>query len=583
MKLRGRFTLWFSMAALVPIAAATLVTREVLSRSYQSEFEDQRRSVEERARRVVADLQGSVDAGARGLASPSNELVGGLLLELEKSGGALPSLERRRLVQQGRVLMESLALDLLFVLDGSDTVLVAPHNRGARDSVHSELRKQVEQAGASAYFAVEPVIRGDSIEAALVVESGRTVRDHGQLVTLLVGKRVAEDAVAKLRDGRRVDARIVHRDGSELVAASRPWREAPTSPAMRVPLPGPDDLPVAWIEVAVSDAELAVLLNEVTVSSFVLGGGALLLTIIFGFVVSRRITRDLDALVEGAYAVSRDDYEYRISTRSHDEIGAVADAFNSMLEDLQESKERLVTAERIAAWQEIARSLAHEIKNPLTPIQMSVETMRRSRAKDHPSFDEIFEEATATILEETGRLKRIVGEFSEFARMPKPSKQRIDLNDAVRSAVALYKGSVAIQCETDASIPAIDADRDQLTQVLLNLLENARDAIAMTGDTQGRILVQTRLAAGGRAIELSVADSGPGIPEEVGGKIFTPYFTTKGQRGTGLGLATVHRIVSDHGGRIRVGTSTLGGAEFVIALPTGAGPLTLTYRSVREP
>ena len=583
MKLGGRFTLWFSIAALVPIAAATLVTREVLSRSYQGEFEAERRNVEERARRLVSELQGDVDARVQSLASPSNELIGGLLIETEKAGGVLPPPERRRLVQRGSLLMGSANLDVLFILDASDSVLIAPHNRGLRDSVRAELPVRVQKAGSAAFFALEPAIRGDAIEEVLVVESGRTVVERGQTITILGGQRIADAMVSDLRDGRRTDARIVQDGGRELVASQSQWRQSPNSPAIRIPLPGPEDRPIAWVEVVVSDAELTELLKQVTVSSFVLGGGALLLTIIFGFVVARRITRDLDELVAGAHAVSRDEYDYRISARSEDEIGAVADAFNAMLDDLQESKQRLVTAERIAAWQEIARSLAHEIKNPLTPIQMSVETMRRSHAKKHPSFEEIFDESTVTILEETARLKRIVSEFSEFARMPKPSKQRTDLNEVVRSATGLYKGSIGLECEYDDSIPYLEADRDQLTQVLLNLLENSRDAIAGSGNADGRIFVQTRLALGGQAIELRVSDDGPGIPEDARDKIFTPYFTTKGQRGTGLGLATVHRIVSDHGGRIRVGTSSLGGAEFVIALPTGHERLSLTYRSVREP
>ncbi|MBT8491458.1 MAG: HAMP domain-containing protein [Deltaproteobacteria bacterium] len=578
MKLRGRFTLWFSIAALVPIAAATLITREVLSRSYRTQFEDERQLVERRAKNLVAEISMGVAERIGGQASSEHPLVGGLLLELEKHGGQLPALEKRQLVQQGSSLMDALDLDVLFVLDGSDTVLVSPHNRGDRDSFRPELRERAQRAQGSTYFALEPTIRGDTIEAVLVVEAGRTVRRDGQSVTIIGGKTLGEPELVKLRDGRRTDARVVDATGEALLAPARKWSSG--GRLIRVPLPGPDDKPVAWVEVTVSDSELGGLLREVTVSSFVLGGGALLLTIIFGFVIARRITGDLDALVDGAQAVSRDDYDYRIDVRSRDEIGAVAEAFNGMLQDLQESKDRLVIAERIAAWQEIARSLAHEIKNPLTPIQMSVETMRRSHAKEHPSFEEIFDESTKTILEETDRLKRIVSEFSEFARMPKASKQSVDLNEIVRSAVALYMGSVKLEVTYDEGLSRIDADRDQLTQVLLNLLENSRDAITAAGDGDGRILVQTRLAGGGKAVELLVGDNGPGIPEKLKGKVFTPYFTTKGQRGTGLGLATVHRIISDHGGRIRVDDSSMGGAEFVIALPTGTAPLALTFRSV---
>src|SRR5258705_109323 len=141
-----------------------------------------------------------------------------------------------------------------------------------------------------------------------------------------------------------------------------------------------------------------------------------------------------------AIAASRCDLDHRVPVRSKDEVGAVASAFNFMMEDLRTSKERLVIAERIAAWQEIARRLAHEIKNPLTPIQMAMDTLRKTWKKKHPSFGEILEESTATVMEEADRLKHIVSEFSAFARMPKPGFQRLDLNELVRSALALYQG-----------------------------------------------------------------------------------------------------------------------------------------------
>lgn len=226
-------------------------------------------------------------------------------------------------------------------------------------------------------------------------------------------------------------------------------------------------------------------------------------------------------------------------------------------------------AQRIAAWQEIARRLAHEIKNPLTPIQMSVETMRRTRAKQHPSFDEVFEESTATILEEVARLKRIVSEFSEFARMPKPSRAECDLNEIVSAQTSLYKGTCELTEQLDPALPRIHADRDQLAQVLLNLIENARDATSSLA-AEARIAVQTRRV--GDYVELIVDDNGPGLAADVKDRLFTPYFTTKhAAGGTGLGLAIVHRIVTDHGGRVAVGDGGLGGARFAIRLPVGAG------------
>jgi nitrogen fixation/metabolism regulation signal transduction histidine kinase len=245
----------------------------------------------------------------------------------------------------------------------------------------------------------------------------------------------------------------------------------------------------------------------------------------------------------------------------------VATSFNAMTAELRDSKERLLHAERVAAWQDIARSLAHEIKNPLTPIQMSVETMRKTYDQKHPSFDEVFDESTRTILEEVSRLKKIVGEFSQFARLPKPDRRACDLNEIVGSALSLYRGAVKVVSELEDRLPRLEADKDQLTQVVLNLLENARDAVASRGSDEsvGRITVRTRGKS--MAVELEIEDNGPGFDPTVRERLFTPYFTTK-ETGTGLGLSIAQRIVAEHGGKISAASDPGKGARFVVELPS---------------
>jgi nitrogen fixation/metabolism regulation signal transduction histidine kinase len=296
-----------------------------------------------------------------------------------------------------------------------------------------------------------------------------------------------------------------------------------------------------------------------------------------GILVARRMTRDLEKLAEGAQAAARGDLEHRVPVSSNDEVGAVASAFNLMMEDLRNAKDRLVIAERIAAWQDIARRLAHEIKNPLTPIQMSMDTLRKTWKKKHPSFDEILDESTQTVLEEARRLGRIVSEFSDFARMPKPELAAVDLNDVVASALALYQGAAPVERRLAESLPPLEADKDQLAQVLLNLVENARDAI--TGREGGTITITTKLGDAADRVELAVEDNGPGVPADLKDRVFAPYFTTKqGKGGTGLGLAIVHRIVSDHGGRITVADAPGSGARFAVELPLVQGAPLLASR-----
>jgi two-component system, NtrC family, nitrogen regulation sensor histidine kinase NtrY len=572
MRLRGRFTLWFALAALVPIAVAALVTRDVVSRGYTNEFERARLATERSLKRELDRLESSVEGVVADMVAPDRRhpLVGGVILELQKSGGALPSQSRRNINKHGYDYKRGLGLDVLFVVDSSDEVLVAPHYRPAHDTTDPTPRRRARATLGRAFYVREPIMQGDQIVPLLVVESAREHHEGRYSVVVAGGRAVDRELLESIRQLDRIDARIVDDQGRVLVAPQKPW-DADSAYLISVPLSGPEGAPVAMIEVAISRADLERVLMQVTVAALVLALAALLVTILLGAFVARRMTANLDRLVEGAQAASRGDLDHRVAIASKDEIGAVARSFNAMMEDLKTSKERLVIAERIAAWQEIARRLAHEIKNPLTPIQMSVETMRKTWKKKHPSFEEVFEESTATVLEETARLKRIVSEFAEFARMPKPLLIQCDLGEVVAGCLALYQGTIPITRKLARNLPPVRADRDQLAQVLLNLVENARDALASRPENSsdsdsGRIVVETRLSKRGDRVELIVEDNGPGLSEQVKDRLFTPYFTTK-EGGTGLGLAIAHRMISDHGGRITAGDSAEGGARFLVQLP----------------
>jgi two-component system, NtrC family, nitrogen regulation sensor histidine kinase NtrY len=573
MRLRGRFMVWFALATVVPIAAAAVGTREVLSDSYIESYARRQEGVEKLARQELDRARQAIAQRVESLAQPESFFIGGLLVELDKSNGRLEpnSPAITRLAQQGRALMDALELHLMVVADGRSTVLYSPHNAEAGE-VQPRWADLAAKTKGKPVFARELIIARESIGDRLVVEAARSARLGPYQATVAAGQIIDKETLAPLRQDPAVDARIVDPAGNVFVPPARRWSGTANGPVIRLPLEGASGQ-VAVLEVSLSQAELEMVLHQVTLLSAGLGGAALVITVLLGLLVSTRMTRDLDELVVGAQAASRGDLDHQVPVRTRDEIGAVADAFNTMMSDLRESKEKLVIAERVAAWQEIARRLAHEIKNPLTPIQMSVETLRKTRANQHPSFDEIFEESTHTVLEEAARLKRIVSEFAEFARLPKPEKRRTDLNEVVNGAVSLYQGSVTIERELAGNLPHIEADRDQVSQVLLNLLENARDALPKADGASARIRVQTRVVRPGRSLALVVEDSGPGIASEARDRIFTPYYTTKhASGGTGLGLAIVHRIVSDHGGRITVADSPLGGARFVIELPiAGSG------------
>jgi two-component system nitrogen regulation sensor histidine kinase NtrY len=268
--------------------------------------------------------------------------------------------------------------------------------------------------------------------------------------------------------------------------------------------------------------------------------GALLL----GLLLAVGIARPLGELEAAADRVAEGDMSSTVPVRSGGEVGRVLTAFNRMTGELSRARDRLVRAERIAAWRDIARRIAHEIKNPLMPIQTSIETLRKVHQRGLPDFDEIFEESTVTILEEVDRMKRIVSEFSAFARMPRPRPEVFDLREVLEHVVGLH-AATDVSVHLDAPEPlTVRADRGQLTQVFVNLVQNGSDAAASRHAGAGQVRIAA-FATGGEVV-VRVTDDGPGISPEEREKIFEPYYTTKSE-GTGLGLAIVHRIVSDHG------------------------------------
>jgi two-component system nitrogen regulation sensor histidine kinase NtrY len=226
---------------------------------------------------------------------------------------------------------------------------------------------------------------------------------------------------------------------------------------------------------------------------------------------------------------------------------------------------QLLKAQRMAAWREVARRIAHEIKNPLTPIQLSAQRLRKRYLDRFSGDDTVFDQSTQTIIKSVDELKNLVDEFSQFARMPAAQPSANDLNDIIHEAVALYREAhrqITFTVTADDTIPQIKLDRDQIKRVLINLLENAVAAIEGTGE----ITVSSRYNPELAMATFIVADSGRGIPPEDKPRLFEPYFSTK-KSGTGLGLAIVNSIVADHHGFIRVKDNDPRGSRFIVELP----------------
>lgn len=318
-------------------------------------------------------------------------------------------------------------------------------------------------------------------------------------------------------------------------------------------------------------------------SALLVGGGGIVLAILLSSWASARVTRPVEQLARAARDVTSGNWNASVQVEGHDEVAQLAESFNRMTSELLAQKERLVQTERVAAWRELARRLAHELKNPLFPLQLTVENLIRAREHSPEMFEEIFRESSQTLLAEISNLKGIIGRFSEFSKMPQPQLQRVQVNEIVEAVGRLFqaqfqaKGREAIQCQMqlDRRLEPIAADPELLHRALSNLVLNAMDAMP----DGGTLTLRTRQDDGKVAVE--VYDTGSGLTREECERIFTPYYTSK-QHGTGLGLAIVQSVVSDHGGRISVQSEPGKGTTFVIELPSNVGVLPQATASQEE-
>ena len=337
------------------------------------------------------------------------------------------------------------------------------------------------------------------------------------------------------------------------------------------------------------------------------GGGGLALVYLISYIISRRITRPIAILREGVSHIASGDLEHRVKIRSRNEIGQLAEGFNQMAQELKRSLEERMAAERAATWRDVARQVAHEIKNPLFPIRLSVENLQAAKS-DPEIFEQIFGECTDTVIEEVDRIGKLIDEFHQFARMPKLQRKPSQLNSIVRSVLNLYTGRQMpdlaqeteaamtdighedsllrdstdkfwlenvskIKVETElAPVPWLLLDSEQIAQALGNLFKNAIEAMPDGGmlkvstyftphsgprSGDGRL---ERVVAGEDdnnrhtpktvkgTVSLEVQDTGRGMSEETMANLFVPYYTTKSEtHGTGLGMPIVKRIVTEHG------------------------------------
>ena len=404
------------------------------------------------------------------------------------------------------------------------------------------------------------------------------IRYESQMVGSLQGGLVLDRAfLERLQRATGVDLALLDPNGRVLASTLSDSTQAPPMNevvtrvslgghrflARAIPLDvdpyGPGPVITGLISTASADRTISGL--EMTSGLLTLTG--LALAILLGTLWSSQISRPVEQLADFSRKVAEGQWEEPLKINSVRELETLVTALDRMRKDLQTYRERLVTSERHAAWSLMARKVAHEVKNPLTPIAISVADLKKSYDQQRPDFPQILDQAVRTISEEVERLKHMLQEFSEFGRLPAPQFNDCSLNDLFADLKTLYAKDaqderlVIRQHHPDA---VFIADRAQLRQALVNLLQNALDAVNGNGHV---ILAATSKPTD---IEISVTDNGPGLTPEQTARLFSPGFTTKAH-GSGLGLVMVERIVSDHQGTINVVSQPGQGTTFTLRLP----------------
>ncbi len=445
--------------------------------------------------------------------------------------------------------------------------------------------------------------QGEEREAARIALEARVVRSAGEIAGLLEARLTGDgkvDVPLALRAARLAELDVFHvQDAAGVVLGSMHWPEqtgsrsllsipgALTPFAAKVPdarsevetilagapvrtpageiwilagrfpppppsgLPGTDGaVPAVWSRSADRWIVLAALMLALSAA-------------VVGVLLARILVRPVDEMVRAMDAVAEGKEDHDFPTARGDEFGPLVAAFSRMRSSLAREQARVRAAERVAAWREAARQVAHEIKNPLAPIRLTMENMIKARKQGADRFEAVFEDGARAVLEEVARLGRTVDAFSAYARMPAPEMRQVDLERILDSVVALFAGDESLRLARErcgGPVP-IHGDPDLLGQALRNILSNCREAM---GETGGEIRIRTSRTPD-EAV-LTVEDTGPGFDPGTLSKLFDPYFTTR-EEGTGLGMAITRRIAVEHGGRISAENREEGGARFTLKLP----------------
>jgi nitrogen fixation/metabolism regulation signal transduction histidine kinase len=545
MRLRTRLALAFALLAIVPLALVVPPTIAKVSADFSKQLEDRLKNSADMTNLVLADLRRTARAAVEDISAG---------VALEDFARELRAQEHSpQRLAAAEPLMHSRGLSVLSLLDEKGLTLSSGH-LPARVGDPDPALFAAAQSGASDPVAVLVEVREESGVRHLPALVVARPFDYGELRLWVVGGYRLDSQLAD-QLSRMTDARVEISTDEGLVAGAGAAEPPTIETSIGLPPAGRLTLKISRAPVLRTRA----LLVGAFVALALLG---LALAALLGILVARLVTRPIEAVTGAARKIASGAFDLKVAETASGEAGELVRAFNRMTSELQNRTEQLLASERVAAWQEVARRLAHEIKNPLTPIKMSLETLLAASARGEPRFQELFGETAPAVLEEVERLCRIVDEFSQFARLPGPQLRPVNLSQLAGQILSLYaepKNGAQMRSAVSPDVWVL-GDGDQLTQVILNLLKNAEEAVAGGG------WIELRIKRVGQQALLEIADSGPGIAREHRARIFEPYFTTK-QGGSGLGLAIAQRICQEHGGRLQLSSDSGTGAVFTLSLP----------------
>lgn len=569
-----RTKIFVSIAATVIVAVwiVAAVVSALVTQSFERRDARRTASLVTQLQREI-DRRG-VDVGRRIQAVADSDAVQRLAVNLG------PGVDTSQYYAEARSLAQEQSLDFLELV-GPEGAIISSAEWPARFGYKEDWLVEAADWNTQAAFLRKEELSDGAALGLMVV---RSVKARDGLLYVAGGQRLDKEFLASLpaTDAERFE---LYRNfeapgsGNQAVADQlvddvrrQPRQLTQVTDAASVtaiPLRGRDQQLLAILLIENSRAELANLKRYIQGTATLVGGAGVLLALALSFWTASRVTRPLRNLTSSVRKVALGEWNTRATVSSSDEVGQLARDFNAMTERLVEQRDRMIQAERVAAWRELARRLAHELKNPLFPLQITIENLQRARTASAEQFDEVFRESTSTLLAELGHLKTIIGRFSDFAKMPAPQLEKVDVNQIAREVVQLFEAQlkapgrppVATDLQLDAALAQIPADPEQLRRALSNLVLNALDAMPKGGT----LAVRTSGYDGKVAVEVS--DTGEGLTPEECDRLFTPYYTTK-QHGTGLGLAIVQSVVSDHKGTIAVHSEPGRGTTFRIELKT---------------